>query len=87
VKRPEITAARNLENTIKSDRYSTSRLSPYLAAGVISAREVVRETMKVTNSKKIVMEEMVVLTFGYRRLVTFPSQMQSRFRYADHWNE
>lgn len=37
-----------------ADRDSTSRLSPYLAAGVISARELVRETMKVTNSKKIV---------------------------------
>jgi len=37
-----------------ADRDSSSRLSPYLAAGVISARELVRETMKVTNSKKIV---------------------------------
>jgi deoxyribodipyrimidine photo-lyase len=37
-----------------ADRDSTSRLSPYLAAGVISARELVRETMKVTNSKEIV---------------------------------
>ena len=37
-----------------ADRDSSSRLSPYLAAGVISARELVRETMKVTNSKKMV---------------------------------
>lgn len=37
-----------------ADRDSTSKLSPYLAAGVISARELVRETMKVTNSKKMV---------------------------------
>lgn len=37
-----------------ADRDSTSRLSPYLAAGVISARELVRESMKVINSKKMV---------------------------------
>jgi deoxyribodipyrimidine photo-lyase len=37
-----------------ADRDSSSRLSPYLAAGVISARELVRETMKVINSKKMV---------------------------------
>ena len=37
-----------------ADRDSSSGLSPYLAAGVISARELVRETMKVMKSEKIV---------------------------------
>jgi len=37
-----------------ADRDSSSRLSPYLAAGVISARELVREATKATNSKMMV---------------------------------
>ncbi|EIN10414.1 hypothetical protein PUNSTDRAFT_119399 [Punctularia strigosozonata HHB-11173 SS5] len=37
----------------KGDRDSTSRLSPYLATGVISARECIRETMKLLGIKKV----------------------------------
>ncbi|KIK68010.1 hypothetical protein GYMLUDRAFT_155610 [Collybiopsis luxurians FD-317 M1] len=36
-----------------ADRDTTSRLSPYLAAGVISVRECVRATLKLQNSKKV----------------------------------
>jgi deoxyribodipyrimidine photo-lyase len=32
---------------------TTSRISPYLASGVISARECIRQTLKILNVKKI----------------------------------
>jgi deoxyribodipyrimidine photo-lyase len=41
------------EDRDKADRDSSSRLSPYLSAGVISARELVRETMKFLGVKKV----------------------------------
>ncbi|EPQ59913.1 hypothetical protein GLOTRDRAFT_26515, partial [Gloeophyllum trabeum ATCC 11539] len=37
----------------KADKDTTSRLSPYLAAGVISARECVRQAMKLQGAKKV----------------------------------
>lgn len=39
-----------------ADRDSSSRMSPYLSAGVISARELIRETMKFQGVNKINME-------------------------------
>ncbi|KAN0126947.1 DNA photolyase, FAD-binding/Cryptochrome [Russula decolorans] len=41
------------ENRDRADRDTTSRLSPYLAAGVISARECVRATLGLLGEKKV----------------------------------
>ncbi|KAF9226578.1 hypothetical protein BS17DRAFT_794071 [Gyrodon lividus] len=41
------------EQRDRGDRDTTSRLSPYLSAGVISARQCVRATMTLTGSKKV----------------------------------
>lgn len=41
------------DNRDKADRDHTSRLSPYLSAGVISARELIRATMNAMGSKTV----------------------------------
>ncbi|VDB85450.1 unnamed protein product [Peniophora sp. CBMAI 1063] len=41
------------ENRDRCDRNTTSRLSPYLASGVISVRDCVRATLELTNVKKV----------------------------------
>ncbi|KZV76131.1 hypothetical protein PENSPDRAFT_741498 [Peniophora sp. CONT] len=41
------------ENRDRCDRNTTSRLSPYLASGVISVRDCVRATLDVLNVKKV----------------------------------
>lgn len=45
--------ARYGEARDSSDRDTTSRLSPYLAAGVLSARECIRATMKLSGQNKV----------------------------------
>ncbi|PVF94744.1 hypothetical protein CPB86DRAFT_867531 [Serendipita vermifera] len=44
------------ENRAKVDGDTSSRISPYLAAGVISVRELVRESMKFLGVKKVNVE-------------------------------
>jgi deoxyribodipyrimidine photolyase len=41
------------EQRDRGDRDTTSRLSPYLSAGVISARQCVRATMSLTGLRKV----------------------------------
>lgn len=41
------------ENRDKGDQDTTSRLSPYLSAGVISPRECIRATMTLAGLKKV----------------------------------
>ncbi|KAI0251262.1 DNA photolyase, FAD-binding/Cryptochrome [Lactifluus subvellereus] len=41
------------ENRDRADRDTTSRLSPYLAAGVISARECIRATLGLLGTKEV----------------------------------
>jgi len=70
-----------------ADRDSSSRLSPYLAAGVISARELVRETMKVTNSKKIVIGRESGVGVWVQEIGNFHKSDAVSFRWTDHWSE
>lgn len=51
--KPDARLGRYHQDRNMADRDSSSRLSPYLAAGVISARELVRETMKFLNVTKV----------------------------------
>jgi deoxyribodipyrimidine photo-lyase len=70
-----------------ADRDSSSRLSPYLAAGVISARELVRETMKVIKSKKIEVGRDSGVGVWVQEIGKFHDKRLSHFRCADHRNE
>ncbi|KAG8772396.1 hypothetical protein FRC15_002759 [Serendipita sp. 397] len=56
VKAKETRLGRYADDRDKADRDSSSKLSPYLAAGVISVRELVRETMKFQGVKKVNVE-------------------------------
>jgi len=80
----------------KADRDTTSRLSPYLSAGVISARELVRATMRILRSRKVEssrdhsvgmwVQEISWRDFYSHVLVAFPRVSMGRpfqERYAD----
>ncbi|KAG8834885.1 hypothetical protein FRC17_006630 [Serendipita sp. 399] len=56
VKSKETRLGRYAEDRDMADRDSSSRLSPYLSAGVISVRELIRETMKFQGVKKVNVE-------------------------------